>query len=1045
MKETSPKHSLAPSNLPAPKHIKMPVNEDIDDSLYSRQRYVLGDSAMKQMAHSNVFLSGLGGIGIEIAKNIVLAGIKSLTINDNKSCSLKDLGTQFFLREQDAKSNKTRAEACYSRIAELNPYVSIKLSQQTLADNSDLDFLKQFQCVVLTEATLNLQLKINEFCRAQTPQIKFIMADVYGLYSYCFCDFGDEFTVYDANGEEPRQTFIANITKGNPGVVTCLDQQYHGLETGDYVTFKEVKGMTALNETRHKVKVISAYKFSIEDTSGDEFQPYETGGIAIEVKVPVTVKFLPLRDQLTNPSAILVDFTKDLMVSHLAMYALQQFREENGRLPSARWTEEDEGAFVKIAMRLNDTLADPIPSLSTKQLVSLASCAEGCFAPLCAALGGFVAQEVLKALTGKFTPLKQWVYLDSSEVLKGLENEMAENFRPKKDRYDALRICLGDNLVQKIASQNLFMVGCGAIGCEMLKNFAMLGVGVSGGKITVTDNDIIEKSNLNRQFLFRPHHIQKPKSETAAQSTRDINPDMKIEAHQNKICPQTETTIYTDAFFEGMDVIVNALDNVQARRYVDSRCVTNQKPLMESGTLGAKGHVQVIVPHLTESYGSKQDPPEMSIPYCTLKSFPAQIEHTIQWARDKFESLFAQKPSMYTKYWEVNGPPEDVVKKLEGGEALENTLPVTKYLINRGTSWKDCVRIARIKFEKYFSNKAMQLLHAFPLDAKTSDGGMFWQSPKRPPTPQVFDPNSELHMSFVVSCARLLGAVYNIPVGEMDPRKETIEAILANVPVPPFVPSSKRIVTDESEGKEEKTEGAGATDMTSAAKELKAALKSGKAASALLRLTPAEFEKDDDSNGHIDFITAASNLRANMYSIENADRFKTKLIAGKIVPAIATTTAAVAGLSAIEMVKYIKGTTKIEDYHNCFLNLALPVMMFSEPARTVTTKLKQGLSYTEWDRWTVKGHKDFKLQEFNQHLKDKYELDVSMVAIGARLIYLPVLPGHPKRLKQKMMDLIKPAAGLKYIDLTVGFEEEDEEDEEGVEKGIPPIRYFFGV
>lgn len=71
--------------------------------------------------------------------------------------------------------------------------------------------------------------------------------------------------------------------------------------------------------------------------------------------------------------------------------------------------DDDKDAFVKIAMRLNDTLADPIPSPSTKQLASLAYSAEGCFAPLCAALGGFVAQEVLKALTGKFTPLKQWV------------------------------------------------------------------------------------------------------------------------------------------------------------------------------------------------------------------------------------------------------------------------------------------------------------------------------------------------------------------------------------------------------------------------------------------------------------------------------------------------------------------------------------------------------------------------------------------------------------------------------------------------------------
>ena len=68
---------------------------------------------------------------------------------------------------------------------------------------------------------------------------------------------------------------------------------------------------------------------------------------------------------------------------------------------------------------------------------------------------------------------------------------------------------------------------------------------------------------------------------------------------------------------------------------LSSRCVTNQKPLLESGTMGAKGHVQVIVPHMTESYTSQQDPVDHDVPYCTLKSFPAQIEHTIQWARDK--------------------------------------------------------------------------------------------------------------------------------------------------------------------------------------------------------------------------------------------------------------------------------------------------------------------------------------------------------------------------------------------------------------------------
>lgn len=60
------------------------------------------------------------------------------------------------------------------------------------------------------------------------------------------------------------------------------------------------------------------------------------------------------------------------------------------------------------------------------------------------------------------------------------------------------------------------MVGAGAIGCELLKNFAMIGIGSDGGQITVTDMDLIEKSNLNRQFLFRPHNVQQAKSVTAA-------------------------------------------------------------------------------------------------------------------------------------------------------------------------------------------------------------------------------------------------------------------------------------------------------------------------------------------------------------------------------------------------------------------------------------------------------------------------------------------------------------------------------------------------
>jgi ubiquitin-activating enzyme E1-like protein 2 len=84
------------------------------------------------------------------------------------------------------------------------------------------------------------------------------------------------------------------------------------------------------------------------------------------------------------------------------------------------------------------------------------------------------------------------------------------------------------------------------------------------------------------------------------------------------------------------------------------RIVTNQKVLLESGTLGTKGHVQVILPHVTESYASQHDPPERDVPFCTLKSFPSNIDHCIQWARDKFEMLFVNKPTEVNKFFEEN-------------------------------------------------------------------------------------------------------------------------------------------------------------------------------------------------------------------------------------------------------------------------------------------------------------------------------------------------------------------------------------------------------
>jgi ubiquitin-activating enzyme E1 len=103
------------------------------------------------------------------------------------------------------------------------------------------------------------------------------------------------------------------------------------------------------------------------------------------------------------------------------------------------------------------------------------------------------------------------------------------------------------------------------------------------------------------------------------------------------------------------------------------------------------------------------------------------------------------------------------------------------------------------------------------------------------------------------------------------------------------------------------------------------------------QLNLVEFEKDDDKNGHIDFMTSVANLRARNYKITEAPRHSIKLIAGKIIPAIATTTAMVVGACGIELYKYAVGKD-FSKFRNSFMNLAIPLWVFSEPLPPIVMK-----------------------------------------------------------------------------------------------------------
>jgi len=453
--------------------------------------------------------------------------------------------------------------------------------------------------------------------------------------------------------------------------------------------------------------------------------------------------------------------------------------------------------------------------------------------------------------------------------------------------------------------------------------------------------------------------------------------------------------------------------------------------------------VQVVLPHLTESYSSSQDPPEKSIPICTLKNFPYAIEHTLQWARDLFEGLFSQQAAVTYQYLH---DPQFMARTmaLPGTQPFETLQSVYHCLLDkRPQNYTDCVTWARHLFEDNYNNSIRQLLFNFPADQVTTTGSPFWSGTKRCPHHLEFDTGDATHVEFVLSAANVRAAIYGIPA--CTDRKQVAEMATAVV-VTPFTPrSGVRIATTETEA--QSMGGGEGADGAEALEAIRTHLPEDptKLPIALRNIALVEFEKDDDSNFHMDFITAASNLRAANYDIAPADKLKSKLIAGKIIPAIATTTSVVVGLVCLELYKLLQGHQELEAYKNGFINLALPFFGFSEPVAPEKKKYYEK-EWTLWDRFDIQGEMTIGalLQFFEKDLK----LEVTMLSQGLCLLYSFFMPKEKrdKRLRQTLTDAVvevtkKPLPShVRALVLEVCCNDLDGEDVE-----VPYIKYNLPV
>jgi len=194
-----------------------------------------------------------------------------------------------------------------------------------------------------------------------------------------------------------------------------------------------------------------------------------------------------------------------------------------------------------------------------------------------------------------------------------------ENFDPESmDIFDMVR----DNV-------NVLVIGAGGLGCELLKDLALMGF----KNIHVIDMDTIDISNLNRQFLFREKDVGRYKAEVAAEFINKRVPGTNVQPHNMKIQDKDED------FYTQFHLIVCGLDSIVARRWINGFVMSllpdQVIPIVDGGTEGFKGNARVIIPGKTACIECTLDlfPPQINFPLCTIAHTPRLPEHCVEYVK----------------------------------------------------------------------------------------------------------------------------------------------------------------------------------------------------------------------------------------------------------------------------------------------------------------------------------------------------------------------------------------------------------------------------
>ena len=633
-------------------------------------------------------------------------------------------------------------------------------------------------------------------------------------------------------------------------------------------------------------------------------------------------------------------------------------------------------------------------------------------------LGGIVSQEIIKCI-GIFYPINQWAIFDFND--KNYISNSILNNEDKISRYYNLYNIFGKEKILQLQNKKIFLIGTGALGCELLKNFGLLGI----KNVTAIDDDLIELSNLNRQFLFREKDIGKKKVEIACNSILKMNPQLKNYIGIPKKLDRETENIFNYNFWSEYDVVFCALDSLEGRKYIDEKCVLYERPWINGGMNSLKGKTEIFIPFKTcclndINFGEKNEKNDESS--CTLRFFPKKFDECILWAKNIFFQYFI----FYVSDLETIFNNKNYIEILKNKSDFMDKTQILKlnvlyhYLkVYKSKKIEDLVKFGNIIFNYYFIKEIQELLIEYPINLKKEDGELFWNN-KLIPNPINLNNNinSNLYKQFIINFIKILRVIFNINT-KIKIENEINKHL-------PYINNIFNLYEYNNE-------------IIDKIIEIKKKINK-------IEIKKIEFEKDIIDNGHIDFIHSCACLRANNYKIPLSDKYKTFKIAGNIAPSTIAINSIIGGLMTLELIDLFCKETKIKKY-TIDLDIDSGIYIEEKPSKVyykkdyydsfIECKYKAIPNiFSNWNKIEIKGSKT--LKEFLEYIKNKYNVEVTLITANDIVIY-------EKKIMKEFEKIILMKKGIRLEDYSLDKKIEEIYFEKKNEKNYNELFIFLKI